>query len=371
MRSTSDYTQIPITLGEQGYDVLIGEGLIPGLGTLLEERGLKGKIALISTEPILEMYGHQARSALEDLDAEVHILTMGEGEENKSLATVERLYDELLERKFERSSTVVALGGGVVGDTAGFVAATLMRGVNLVQVPTTILAQVDASIGGKVGVNHRSGKNLVGAIYQPRLVVADTSTLATLDDREVRSGLAEVIKYGMIRDPGLFAYLEDGLDALLSREPQALRRAIVDCCRIKASVVQADEHERNGLRAILNYGHTLGHAIEALGGFDRWRHGEAIAIGMVAAAQLGTLHDGFPEDQRDRFVRLIKRVGFALGLNGIGDDEILKRTRSDKKVFNGQVRYVIPRQIGEVGLADGITDTEVKASLDFVRTLDG
>ncbi|MFO7767547.1 MAG: 3-dehydroquinate synthase [bacterium] len=369
MRSTADYLQIPVDLGDRGYPVLIGSRILTELGTLLRRRHVLGKIAVVSTPPVLDLYGAQIEEALEDWESDVHILSIADGEEAKTLETVALLYDQFLKREFERSSTIVALGGGMVGDTAGFAAATLFRGINFVQVPTTILAQVDAAIGGKVGVNHPLGKNLVGAIYQPRFVLADISTLQTLPEREVRSGLAEVIKYGIIRDRDLFAFIEEHLDELIAGDEDALTRAVADCCRIKAEIVQEDEREITGLRAILNYGHTLGHAVESLSGYGRFRHGEAVAIGMLAAGELAREHTGFPEEERDRFTRLILQAGFSTDLSGLEDDAIIARTRTDKKVRNGKVRYVLPERIGEVRLVSGISDDSVRRALDYVRAL--
>ena len=369
MRSTADYLQIPVDLGERGYPVLIGSRILRELGTLLRRRHLLGKVAVISTPTVLALYGDRIEDALEDWEADVHVLSIEEGEEAKSLETAAGLYDQLLERKFERSSTIMALGGGMVGDTAGFVAATLFRGINFVQVPTTILAQVDAAIGGKVGVNHPLGKNLVGAIYQPRFVLADISTLQTLPEREVRSGLAEVIKYGVIRDRGLFEFIETELEDLLACDEDALTRAIADCCRIKAEIVQEDERELTGLRAILNYGHTIGHAVESLNGYGRFRHGEAVAIGMLAAGELGIQHTGFSEEERERFTALILKAGFPTDLSGLEDEAIIARTRTDKKVRDGEVRYVLPERIGEVRVVSGIPEDSVRRALNYVRSL--
>jgi 3-dehydroquinate synthase len=368
MRSAADYLQIPVDLGERGYPVLLGENILGDLGESLRRRHLTGKVTVISTPPILELFGKQVLDSLRDWEPPVLTLTIGEGEEEKSLGTVQRLYDELLANHPERSSTIVALGGGQVGDTAGFVAATLMRGVNLVQVPTTILSQVDAAIGGKVGVNHPAGKNLIGAIYQPRFVLADIATLHTLPDREVRSGLAEVIKYGVIRDRELFEYIEGHLEDLLARQSEALLRAIADCCRIKAEIVQADERELTGLRAILNYGHTIGHAIEALAGYRRFRHGEAVAVGMVVAAHIARSVAGFPDEEFERFVALIRRAGFSMDIDGMSNDEIIERTRVDKKVLDGRVRYVLPRTIGEVVLEPEVSVELVTDGLAYVRS---
>jgi len=369
MPSRGEYTQIPVELGERGYPVIIGTRVLGELGDLLRERQIMGKIAVVSTPRVLELYGEAVKEALRDWEPGVHILAIEEGEEAKNLETVAALYDRLLERAFERSSTIIALGGGMIGDTAGFAAATLFRGVDFVQVPTTILAQVDAAIGGKVGVNHPLGKNLVGAIYQPRLVLADISTLRTLPGREVRSGLAEIIKYGVIRDRALFEFVEGKLDGLLDCEPEALTRTVAGCCRIKAEIVREDEREITGLRAILNYGHTIGHAVESLSGYGRFRHGEAVTIGMLAAGELGMEYAGFPEQERDRFTRLILKAGFPTDLDGLDDQAIIDRTYSDKKVVDGQVRYVLPERLGTVRLVSDVSEASVRRALAYVRSL--
>ena len=356
MRSAADYLQIPVDLGERGYPVLLGENILGEIGTLLRRRHLTGPVAIISTSPILKMYGGTISEALVGWGAPVLTLTIDE-------------YDQLLAQNWERTGTILALGGGLVGDTAGFVAATLLRGVNLVQIPTTILAQVDASIGGKVGVNHGAGKNLIGAIYQPRFVLADIATLHSLPEREARSGLAEVIKYGVIRERGLFEFIEQRLEDLLACRSDALLHAIADCCRIKAEIVQADERELTGLRAILNFGHTVGHALEALTGYSRYRHGEAVAVGMVVAARMGVVLTGFPEEEFERFVALIRRAGFSLDIGDLTDSAILDRTRADKKVLDGRVRYVLPRTLGEVVLEPEVPADAVREALNHVRTL--
>ena len=369
MRSTADFLQIPIELGDRAYPVLIGENLLDTLHERLQNLGLCGKIAVISCPTVMDLYGERVLTALGNCSGPVVSFLIGESEEDKNLTTVRKLYDQLLENHTERSSTVVALGGGLVGDTAGFVAATLLRGVNLIQVPTTILAQVDAAIGGKVGVNHPTGKNLIGAIYQPRMVLADIGALQTLPEREVRSGLAEVIKFAAIQDPQLFEFIEQNLDELIGLEIDVLFPAISACCQIKADVVMEDERELLGRRSLLNFGHTIGHALEALSGYERFRHGEAVAIGMVAAAHMGTALKGFPADQFDRLVELLNRTGFSMDISDLTDEAILDRTRLDKKVLDGRVRYVLPRSIGDMVLDPDVPDESVLQALSFVRSL--
>lgn len=369
MCSTADLLEIRVDLAERGYPVLIGENILEDLGDHLRSMNLAGEVALISCPTVMDLYGERVLGALEEWDSDVLTLLIGEGEEQKNLATVQQLYDRLLENRTERSATILALGGGLVGDTAGFVAATLMRGVNLVQIPTTILAQVDAAIGGKVGVNHPRGKNLVGAIYQPRFVLADIATLRTLPAREVRSGLAEVIKFGVIRDRELFDGIEANLGDLLDLKIEALLPAISDCCRIKAEIVRDDEREVSGVRATLNFGHTIGHALEALTGYDRFRHGEAVAVGMVAAAHMALSVTGFPAEEFERLITVIRRVGFSMDISDISDDAIIERTRVDKKVLDGRVRYVLPRTIGDVVLVPEVSPEIIRRALTYVRSI--
>jgi 3-dehydroquinate synthase len=271
------------------------------------------------------------------------------GETAKSLRTVQFCYDELVVQHFERRSFIVALGGGVVGDLAGFVAATYLRGIPFVQVPTTLLAQVDSSVGGKVGVNLPAGKNLVGAFHQPKLVLCDLDTLATLPAREYRSGLAEVIKYGIIYDEALFARLERQMPALLKREAKTLAAVIARCCEIKAEVVHQDETE-SGLRAILNFGHTIGHALEAISNYGKYLHGEAISIGQVAAARLSVRRLGLPPAHLERITTLLQRAGLPTEME-LGDHQrqsLLAAMKLDKKVSGGELKLVLARKIGEV-----------------------
>jgi 3-dehydroquinate synthase len=267
--------------------------------------------------------------------------------------------------RLERKSFIVALGGGVVGDLAGFVAATYLRGIAFVQVPTTLLAQVDSSVGGKVGVNLKAGKNLVGAFYQPRLVVCDLDTLKTLPDREFRAGLAEVIKYGIIYDAGLFAQIERDLPRLLKREPKTLATVIARCCEIKAEVVGQDETE-GGLRAILNFGHTIGHAIENISGYGKFLHGEAIAIGQVAVAKISHEILGLPERDVARIQNLFQRAGLPvkIQLNSAKRQKLLKAMRLDKKVSGGEITFVLAKRIGQVVWGQHVSEAQIHQALD-------
>jgi 3-dehydroquinate synthase len=276
------------------------------------------------------------------------LLTIPAGESAKSLRQAQACYERLAAHRLERGSFIVALGGGVVGDLAGFVAATYLRGLTLVQAPTSLLAMVDSSVGGKVGVNLKAGKNLVGAFHQPRLVLADLQTLNTLPESELRAGLAEVVKYGIIRDAALFGRLERGLAKLLARDPATLGAVVARCCQIKAEVVGQDETE-SGLRAILNFGHTIGHALEAISAYGRYLHGEAVAIGQVAAARLSAAVLGLPEPEGRRIRELLARAGLPteVKLTPRQRQRLLAAMKLDKKVSGGEVKFVLARRIGQ------------------------
>jgi 3-dehydroquinate synthase len=302
---------------------------------------------VISDSNVAPRYARKVSGALKKAGFGPVLVTVPAGETAKSLATVARCCDELASHRLERKSFIVALGGGVVGDLAGFVAATYLRGIPFVQVPTTLLAQVDSSVGGKVGVNLKSGKNLVGAFYQPRLVICDLDSLATLPEREYRSGLAEVIKYGIIYDARLFAKIERSLPQLLAREARVLTDIVARCCEIKAEIVGRDETE-SGQRALLNFGHTIGHALEAISHYGKFLHGEAISIGQVAAANLSAKLTGLPIKDAERIARLFQAAGLPieLMLNGSQRPKLLAAMKLDKKVTNGTIKFVLATRIG-------------------------
>jgi 3-dehydroquinate synthase len=345
---------IHVPLGARSYDIKIAGGLLAELGRECGQLKLARRCAVISDSNVSPHYAQLAVNALSAAGFEPGTITVPAGETAKSVKTVHACYDQLASQRLERNSFIVALGGGVVGDLAGFVAATYLRGVGFIQIPTTLLAQVDSSVGGKVGVNLKSGKNLVGAFYQPRLVLCDLDTLKTLPDREYRSGLAEIIKYGIIYDPALFIELERVFPRLLARDTAVLSKVIARCCEIKAEVVQQDEME-NGLRAILNYGHTIGHALEAISHYGRYLHGEAISIGQVAASKLSSKILGLPNDEVQRIVNLFQMAGLptTVRLTAHQREKLLAAMRLDKKVVGGEIKFVLARGIGrvETGLA--------------------
>lgn len=340
---------VNVALGDRSYAIYIGKGLLSAVGELCAAAGLRGRCAIITDRNVAPRYVDPVLGSLRAADSEAVVVTVPPGETSKCLKTVQRCYDQLAKHRLERKSFIVALGGGVIGDLAGFVAATYLRGVAFVQAPTTLLAQVDSSVGGKVGVNLAAGKNLVGAFYQPRFVLCDLTTLRSLPVRELRAGLAEVIKYGIIYDAPLFARLEHDLPRLLRRDPAVLAEIVARCCEIKAEVVRQDEHE-NGLRAILNFGHTIGHAIEAISGYGKYLHGEAISIGQVAAARLSVKLAGMPPPDAARIEKLFRRAGLPtrLRLSPQKNRRLLDAMLLDKKVSGGEVKFVLARALGQV-----------------------
>jgi 3-dehydroquinate synthase len=340
---------VDVSLGARSYPILIGTNLLPRLGQQCAKFRLGRRCAVITDAVVGRYYAKNVLLTLKAAGFEPVLVTVPAGETSKSLRVVNAVCEHLSRHRLERNSFIIALGGGVVGDLAGFVAAIYLRGIAFVQVPTTLLAQVDSSVGGKVGVNLPAGKNLVGSFYQPRFVMCDLNTLGTLPMREYRSGLAEVIKYGIIYDATLFARLEKHLDLLLQRELNALGAVVARCCEIKAEVVAQDETE-GGLRAILNFGHTIGHALEAISGYGKFLHGEAISIGQVAAARLSVAVAGLPESEAGRIEALFRRAGLpaAIRLTARQQARLFEAMRLDKKVSGGQIRFVLARRIGQV-----------------------
>ena len=354
--------------GGRDYEVVVGHGAIDALGERCRALDLGRSCALVGDAALAETFVDRARRSLSEAGFEVLVLPYAGGEAGKNLASVEALASGLSAAGLDRGAWVAAAGGGVVGDLAGFVAASYLRGVDVVQVPTTIVAQVDASIGGKTGVNLRQGKNLVGAFHQPRLVLADTEALRALPREEVLAGLAEVVKHGVIRDEELFALLERSLEEVIEMRVGAeeLDDLIARNVRIKAGVVAADERE-GGLRAILNYGHTLGHAIEAASEYG-FRHGEAVLLGMAAAAEIADrLGLWESAEARARHDALVERLGLRPGIGGIDAGRIFERTRADKKRASGRNRFILARGIGRVEVVDGVDDGVVREAISFLQ----
>jgi 3-dehydroquinate synthase len=355
---------VNVSLGKRSYNIFIGKGLIGQLGSECVKLKVGSRCAIISDRNVAPHYAKAVQSSLARAGFDSILITVPPGETAKSLKSVEFCYDRLAKHRLERKSFIVALGGGVVGDLAGFVAATYLRGIPFVQVPTTLLAQVDSSVGGKVGVNLKAGKNLVGAFYQPRLVLCDLDTLRSLPGREYRAGLAEVIKYGIIYDASLFRRLERDLPKLLKRNPKTLANVVARCCRIKADVVSQDETE-SGLRAILNFGHTIGHALEAISGYGKYLHGEAISIGQVAAARLSAVQSGLPESDAARITTIFQRAGLPtrVRLNSQQIKKLSAAMKLDKKVSGGEIKFVLAKKIGKVEFGQKVPLALVRETL--------
>ena len=352
-------TDLVVDLGERSYPIRIGHGLLGQTG-LLDEYVPGRQAFIVTNEAIRDRYLDPLLSSLPRVDVECACI--GDGESFKSLDTYATLMDRLVAGGHNRTTAIIGLGGGVIGDVAGFVAATYQRGVAFIQVPTTLLALVDSSVGGKTAVNHPRGKNLIGAFYQPRCVIADIGTLETLPTRELRAGLAEVIKYGVIHDAAFFDWLGNNLERLLALDAGALAHAVATSCRIKAAVVQADERE-TGVRAILNFGHTFGHALESLTGYEQLLHGEAVAIGMVMAADLSSRWGELPRDQARRIKELIARAGLPVTPPTVSDDAMLEAMGMDKKVVDGRIRLVLTDAIGSAALTDRAPEDAIRRTL--------
>ena len=355
---------VTVPLAERSYSILIGSKLLPQLGSECRKAGLGPRCAVVTDTNVGPKYGRVALSSLKRAGFEPVLIKIPAGERAKRLRVAEACCEQLAKHRLERKSFIVALGGGVVGDLAGFLAATYLRGIEFVQAPTTLLAQVDSSVGGKVGVNLAAGKNLVGAFHQPRVVLCDVDTLGTLPRRELRAGLAEVIKYGIIYDAVFFERLENELPRLLKLDRELLIEVVARCCEIKADVVGQDERE-SGLRAILNFGHTIGHALEAISGYGKYLHGEAISIGQVAAARLSRRAMGLPAADTVRIKTLFTRAGLPTGvrLNGSQMKRLMAAMQLDKKVSAGEIKFVLARRIGDVMWGQKVPLTTVMAAV--------
>lgn len=344
----SDPKIVDVALGDRSYSIHIGSGLFEQLESLCRPFVDGRHVVIVSDSKVAPLYLEKVQSKLEPAALKVDALVVEEGEKSKSIAQCDQLWQQMIEFPADRKSVVVALGGGVIGDLAGFVAAGFARGIDFIQMPTTLLAQVDSSVGGKTGVNLPQAKNMVGAFWQPQSVIIDIDVLNTLDDRNYRAGLAEVIKYGLIMDEDLFGRIESQMDAILNREPEIVSELIQRCCQCKADVVAEDEKETSGRRAILNYGHTVGHAIEAVYGYGEYLHGEAISIGMVAEAEmakaLGMVDAAFCERQRAIF----ESAGLPVLCPAGREPELIEAMTRDKKVASGKLNFILPTKLGDV-----------------------
>ncbi|ODS32292.1 MAG: 3-dehydroquinate synthase [Candidatus Scalindua rubra] len=348
-----------VNLGKDSYHIIIDKGILNQVGTLISKVISPSKAVVITDKTVAQLYGNTVLNSLSECDFEVKLVSIEPGEDQKTITKAEELYEALFDHKMDRKSPIIALGGGVIGDLAGFVASTFMRGIPLVQIPTTLLAQVDSSIGGKVAVNHTRGKNMIGCFYQPKAVFIDTATLQTLQRAELIAGMVEVIKYGMIKDAVFFEYIEKHLSEILELDDVALENIIYNSCKIKAHVVELDEKEV-GLRAILNYGHTIGHALEALTLYKKYRHGDAVAMGMIYASKIAMELKLAEEIVLKRQESLFRKLGLNLKDNELNPNDIVRVLYQDKKTVRGKLRLVLPTRIGEVIIADKTSDKVIQ-----------
>jgi 3-dehydroquinate synthase len=356
-------TTIRVNLAERGYDIVITADDPAGLGPFARQ-SCRGTSALVVTDQNVENRAKSVMASLQAAGFQTTLAILPPGEAQKSLSSASDLYDQLADIQADRRTLVVAVGGGVIGDLAGFVAATFGRGLPLLMAPTTLLAMVDSSVGGKVGVNHPKAKNLIGSFHQPIGVWIDIAALITLPDREFRSGLAEVVKYGVILDAELFAYLEANVHAILTRQPEAIRHVVARCCRLKADVVEQDEREETGLRTILNYGHTFAHAFETVAGYGHWLHGEAVAAGMICASRLAERRGLISHDLTQRQANFLSRMCLPIAPKPWPIDKLLAVMRQDKKNLGGKLRLVLPQRMGKVELVENVPETDVCLALE-------
>jgi len=351
--------KIRVELGTRSYDIIIGRGLLKDVGKILGTFDFSSKKALISNPTVYGFYGKEVSAAIRASGNDLTEVLIPDGEEYKSLADTEKIYEAMLKAKLDRKSALIALGGGVIGDITGFAASTYMRGIDFIQVPTTLLAQVDSSVGGKTGVNHPLGKNMIGAFWQPRLVWIDTATLDTLPRREFLSGLGEVIKYGVIWDEEFFTYLETTRDKIIKLDSTALTYIIRRSCEIKGEVVSKDERE-SGLRAVLNYGHTIGHAIETITSYKKYLHGEAVAIGMYMEAKLSHQLGIIDSKAVARIKALIDSFELPSEMpDEIEMDDLVNKMQIDKKTISGKMHFVLPETVGSVKIHSEITADDI------------
>lgn len=354
-------TKVKVELGANSYDISIGENIFSAAAEFLAASNFT-KILLVTDHIVHDKYAETLMNLFESRGINYDVVIIPAGETSKTLQCAETLYTSAIESRLDRKSAIVALGGGVVGDLAGFVAATYLRGVNFVQVPTTLLAQVDSSVGGKTAVNHRLGKNLIGAFYQPRAVFIDIATLKTLPERELKAGLGEVVKYGVISDENFFSFLERNVDKVLSRDAEILAQIVRRSCEIKAEVVSLDEKE-TGLRRILNFGHTIAHAVEEETRYEKYCHGEAVAIGMLGAAFISEKIGAVSHAAVERLENLIKRLGLQTHCEGVSVDKLYAALFRDKKTVGGKINWVVMKKIGAVEVTGGVPENIVREAL--------
>jgi len=355
---------VRVELGQRSYDISIGDGLLDSAGRLLNNLGLSNRLTIVTNTTVAPLYLEKLKTSLHANGFKTFEIILPDGEQFKTLDTMRSIYEQLLGFGLDRTCSLIALGGGVIGDMTGFAAATFLRGIQFVQIPTTLLSQVDSSVGGKTGVNLPGGKNLVGAFYQPAAVIIDPLVLTTLPEQELCAGLAEVIKYGIINAPDFFAFLELNMDSVLQLDTDSVSTVISRCCSLKADITSRDETEK-GIRAHLNYGHTLGHAVETLTGYSKYLHGEAVAIGMVAAAQL-SLSLGYCEAKDvDRIKGLLKAARLPVNAPSFSSDEYLQAMQKDKKKTGSTINFVLLNCIGDVFLQP-VTEAQLRTGLGLI-----
>ncbi len=360
--------QIDVSLGDRSYPIYFGSGLSALFAPTCQQHGIPRRVVIVTDTNVARHYLGPLENNLKHFEFAVSSVVIPPGENQKSLHRSNVLFTALLRQGVGRKSAIVALGGGVIGDLAGFVAATYQRGVVLVQVPTTLLSQVDSSVGGKVAVNHSMGKNMIGAFYQPRLVWIDAETLRTLPPREIVCGLGEVVKYGVVFDAEFFAYLETSLDQIINLDPASVLHVQARCCELKAHVVAEDEREQ-GLRMVLNYGHTVGHALEVAGRYRALKHGEAVLLGMIAESFIAREMGLLPPDMHDRIVQIILRLPVKFDKSSFSPARVVKALALDKKSVDGKPRFVLPIRLGEVQVVDEVDGALVQSSLRYVLGL--
>ncbi len=368
---TRESHPIQVALKRHPYEVIIGDGSLDAIGEKLLKTGVHNgvKILVVTNPDVAELYGDNFLKSLKAAGFEAYLQVLEAGEAQKNTKSIALIHDAAYAAKLERNSLMIALGGGVIGDMTGFAAATWLRGIDVVQIPTTLLAMVDASIGGKTGVNHPGGKNLIGAFHQPKLVLIDPNTLKTLPEREFRAGMAEVIKYGVIGDLKIFELLESLTSPidLTHLDSQILKEILIRSASAKAHIVMLDEHEA-GLRAVLNYGHTFGHAIETLCGYGTWLHGEAVAIGMIAVGELAQQRNNWSKEDAKRQKALIRKIGLPTIWPELNPNDVFRTLQGDKKVKDGKIRFIIPKRIGMVEICNEITKKDIMNCLEFISS---
>ncbi|MFA5864533.1 MAG: 3-dehydroquinate synthase [Phycisphaerae bacterium] len=358
--------KVLLNLADRSYHIHIGAGLLDHLGSYLRKVAPASKVVLISDQTVFKLYGARAEESLKLSNYEVYDYIIRPGDKSKSLTVASRIYDVLYEAQIERGDPIIALGGGVVGDLAGFVAGTWLRGVPFVQVPTTLQADIDASVGGKTSVNHPRGKNLIGVFYQPKIVLMDSDTLSTLTNRDIRAGLVESIKHAVIKDAAFFDFHERHIQKILSLDRSVLERLLTRNCQIKAEVVSADEREA-GLRAILNFGHTIAHAVEVAGNYIKFRHGEAVALGMIGAGFIAAQRGIFPKNQFQRMENVIRQFGLPCRCKNLNFDFLYEIMKRDKKVKDGKIRFILPTRIGQVKMFDDVHKSQIAEAVEYLK----